>query len=65
VIEDYLRADPVAAGAYGLLKRALAEVALDDSDIYYAIKDPACDPILAGAEHWAIRTGWMPEPSDA
>jgi GrpB-like predicted nucleotidyltransferase (UPF0157 family) len=65
LFRDYLRADPLAAGAYGLLKRALADVALDDSDIYYAVKDPACDLIFAGAEHWAIRTGWIPGPSDA
>ena len=65
LFRDYLRADAVAAGAYGILKRALAEIALDDLDIYYAVKDPACDLILAGAEHWAIRTGWMPGPSDA
>lgn len=65
LFRDYLRADPVAAGAYGLLKRALADIALDDLDIYYAVKDPACDLIFAGAEHWAMRTGWMPGPSDA
>ena len=62
---DYLRADAMAAGAYGLLKRALADVALDDLAIYYAVKDPACDLILAGAEHWARRTSWAPGPSDA
>lgn len=60
-----MRADPVAAGAYGLLKCALADVALDDLDIYYAVKDPACDLIFAGAEHWAMRMGWRPGPSDA
>ena len=52
LFRDYLRADPVAADAYGLLKRALAEIALDDLDIYCDVKDPACDLILAGAEHW-------------
>ena len=51
LFRDDLRADPVAAGAYGLLKRALVEVALGDLDIYYAVKDPASDLILAGAEH--------------
>ena len=65
LFRDYLRADPVAAGAYGLLKRALADIARDDLDFYYAVKDPACDLIFAGAEHWAMRTGWTPEPSDA
>ena len=65
LFRDYLRADPAAAGAYGLLKRALADLALDDSNIYYAVKDPACDLILAGAEHWAMRTDWRPGASDA
>jgi len=65
LFRDYLRADHAAAGAYALLKCALADVALGDLDIYYAIKDPACDLILAGAEHWAVRTGWTPGPSDA
>ena len=65
LFRDYLRADPMAAGAYGLLKRALAEVAADDLDIYYAVKDPACDLIVAGAEQWAVRTAWTPGQSDA
>ena len=65
LFRDYLRTDPVAAGAYGLLKRALAELALDDLDMYYAVKDPACDLIFAGAQHWASRAGWIPGPSDA
>ena len=64
VFRDYLRADPVAAGAYGLLKRALAAAA-DDRDTYYAVKDPACDLVIAGAEQWAVRTRWEPGPSDA
>lgn len=42
--------------------QALAGVAADDWDTYYAIKDPACDLIIAGAEHWAIRTIWNPGP---
>ena len=45
-----LGADPVAAGVYGLLTRALAEVAPNDLDMYYAVKDPACDLIIADAE---------------
>lgn len=65
LFRDYLRADPVAAAAYGLIKRALAEVAADDWDTYYAVKDPACDLIIAGAEQWALRTAWTPGPTDA
>lgn len=65
LFRDYLRADATAAAAYGLMKRALAEVAGDDWDTYYAVKDPACDLIIAGAEQWALRTGWTPGPTDA
>jgi len=65
LFRDYLRADVSAAGAYGMLKRALAEAAGDDRDTYYAVKEPACDLIMAGAEHWALRTGWNPGPTDA
>lgn len=64
LFRDYLRADPLAAGSYGAVKRALATVASDDWDTYYEVKDPACDLILAGAEHWAARAGWSPPPSD-
>ena len=65
LFRDYLRADPRAAAAYAAVKRALASVVPDDFDSYYAVKDPACDLIIAGAEHWAARTGWAPSASDA
>jgi len=65
LFRDFLRADPVAAGAYAAVKRALADLAPGDWDGYYAVKDPACDLILAGAEQWSARTGWTQPPSDA
>ncbi len=65
LFRDYLRADSAAAGAYGHLKRALAATAPDDWDAYYAVKDPACDLIIAAAEHWAVHVGWTPPGSDA
>ena len=65
LFRDYLRADPFAAASYGAVKRALATIAPDDWDTYYAIKDPACDLILAGSEQWAASVGWSPPPSDA
>jgi GrpB-like predicted nucleotidyltransferase (UPF0157 family) len=65
LFRDYLRADPLAAASYGAVKRALVSAAPDDRDAYYEVKDPACDLILAGAEHWAARVGWSPAPSDA
>ena len=58
LFRDYLRADPRAAAAYSAVKRALVSVAPDDFDAYYAVKDPACDLIIAGAEQWAARIGW-------
>lgn len=65
LFRDYLRADGGAAGTYGQLKRALAEAAGDDWDTYYAVKDPACDLIMAAAEQWAVRVGWHPREWDA
>ena len=65
LFRDYLRADPVAASAYGELKRALAAATGADRDAYYEVKDPACDLIVAAAEHWAARIRWTPAPSDA
>lgn len=65
IFRDYLRADASAAGAYGELKRALVSAAPDDWDGYYAVKDPACDLIIAAAEHWAARVGWEAPPTDA
>lgn len=36
----------------------------DDWGTYNAVKDPACDLILAGAEQWAARIGWSVPPGD-
>lgn len=65
LFRDYLRADPVAAQAYGQLKRALVLAAPDNWDTYYAVKEPAFGLIIAGAEQWALRSRWLPMPSDA
>ena len=64
LFRDYLRHDPVASGSYESLKRALVATVGDDWDAYYAVKDPACDLIIAAAEQWAERVGWSPAPSD-
>ncbi len=58
LFRDYLRAHPPAAAAYGQVKVALAQHGPDDWDLYYAVKDPVCDVIMAGAEDWAAATGW-------
>lgn len=65
LFRDYLRADSLAAASYAAVKRALVTAAPGDWGAYYAIKDPVCDLIHAGAEQWAVRVGWSPAPSDA
>ena len=56
---DYLRANRPAAVAYEAVKRMLAAQLPNDKSAYYAVKDPVSDLILAGAEEWAARTGWI------
>ena len=64
LFRDYLRASAEAAAAYGRVKRSLAGYHAEDEEAYYAIKDPVCDIIMAGAEAWARTTGWAVGPSD-
>ena len=52
LFRDYLRADPLAAGAYAQIKVALARLHPNNQDAYYAVKDPVCDIIMAAAERW-------------
>ena len=61
---DFLRAHPVAAGAYAQIKQRLAEHFPTDIDAYYQIKDPVFDIIMAGAYDWAELTGWKEPPAD-
>ncbi len=63
LFRDYLRSHPAAAEAYAQVKTALAAYHANDVDAYYAVKDPACDLIMAGAEAWAA-AGWQLGPSD-
>lgn len=65
LFRDYLRAHPLAAVAYGEVKRALAKQVGEDIEAYYDVKDPCCDIIMAAAEGWAASTAWRPGPSDA
>jgi GrpB-like predicted nucleotidyltransferase (UPF0157 family) len=62
---DYLRSHPDAARAYGEVKRHLARIVGDDVEAYYDVKDPVFDILMAGAEAWAVDSGWIPGPSDA
>ncbi|HVG00358.1 MAG TPA: GrpB family protein [Chloroflexia bacterium] len=61
LFRDYLRAQPLAAAAYGQVKTALAQHGPTDWDLYYDVKDPVCDIIMAGAEDWAASSGWRIE----
>ena len=64
LFRDFLRANPAAAFAYAQVKSALAKDPADNVDAYYDIKNPACDIIMAGAELWAEKAGWLIGPSD-
>jgi GrpB-like predicted nucleotidyltransferase (UPF0157 family) len=61
LFRDYLRAHPMAAGAYAQVKAALAKKDAFDWDLYYDVKDPVCDIVMAGAEDWAAQSGWSLE----
>jgi GrpB-like predicted nucleotidyltransferase (UPF0157 family) len=61
---DFLRSHEVAARAYARIKERLAQQFPNDEDGYYEIKDPVCDIIIAGANEWAVRTGWREPPPD-
>ncbi len=65
LFRDYLRAEPRARDAYGLLKHRLARRFPEDRERYYELKDPAIDMLMAGAEVWARATSWTLPPSDA
>jgi len=62
---DYLRATPAAAAAYEAVKRRLAAQFPDDRETYADVKDPVFDVLMAGAEAWALATGWAIGPADA
>ena len=40
---------------------ALAHYSPTDWDLYYDVKDPVCDIIIASAEDWATATNWRIE----
>ena len=64
LFRDFLRSNRSAAGSYEQIKRELARLHPDDIDAYLAIKEPACDLIIAAAETWAAATHWKPARSD-
>lgn len=58
LFRDYVRTHALAAAAYVQVKRALTQHGPTDWNLYYDIKDPVCDIIMAGAEDWAVATDW-------
>lgn len=61
LFRDYLRTHPLAAAAYAQVKLALAQHGPTVWDLYYDVKDPVCDIVMAGAEDWAAASGWRVE----
>lgn len=59
LFRDYLRAEPMAAGAYADLKRRIAALA-PSTAVYADTKDPGCDLIILAARRWAAANGWVP-----
>lgn len=59
LFRDYLRSHPLAAAAYAQVKVALAQHGPEDWDLYYDVKDPVCDILIAGAEDWAAASRWQ------
>jgi GrpB-like predicted nucleotidyltransferase (UPF0157 family) len=64
LFRDYLRTHPLAAAAYAHVKQALARQRPSDWQLYYAVKDPVCDLVMAGAEDWAKWTQWRTDYYD-
>ncbi|MAF11528.1 hypothetical protein CMK11_13850 [Candidatus Poribacteria bacterium] len=66
LFRDYLRAHPPAALAYAETKRRLSRHHNEQSDdsVYFEIKDPVCDMVMAPAEEWAPRVAWQMGESD-
>src|SRR5450755_528259 len=54
---DYLRADKPARRAWGAFKQRLA-LSVPDLMDYGQVEAPATNALLAGAERWAVQTGW-------
>ena len=61
LFRDYVRSHSLAAEAYARTKKALAAHGATDWDLYYDVKDPVCDIIMAGAAEWAAATSWRVE----
>lgn len=61
LFRDYLRSNSVVRDAYQMIKSELAQRFIDDSESYYAIKDPYMDTVYEAAKSWAEHTNWQPD----
>lgn len=61
LFRDFLKADAQMRQAYALVKQELAARFPNDSNAYYAIKDPYMDTLYRAACLWADQVGWHPE----
>ena len=61
VFRDFLRSNDVVREAYQILKIELATRFANDSEAYYAIKDPYMDTVYEAAQLWAAGSGWRPD----
>lgn len=60
LLRDYLRDHPAAAAAYGAATAALAQHLGDAPDTWASLEGAVADVVLASAEDWAARQGWVP-----
>jgi GrpB-like predicted nucleotidyltransferase (UPF0157 family) len=65
LFRDFMRVHADVAAEYADLKIKLAERNRGDRTAYTDAKGPFIWSVIAQADAWAQRTGWMPGPSDA
>jgi GrpB-like predicted nucleotidyltransferase (UPF0157 family) len=65
LFRDFTRVHTDVAAEYAELKIKLAERYSGDRTAYTDAKGPFIWSVIAQADAWAQRTGWMPGPSDA
>jgi len=58
LFRDFLIADKFICNAYALVKKELSIKFPNDSEAYYAIKNPYMDTIYRAACIWAEKVGW-------
>ena len=64
LFRDFMRVHADVAAEYGDLKIKLAERYSGDRTAYTDAKRPFIWGVIAQADTWAQRTGWIPKPSD-